>query len=391
LGVRAVARWISIVLTVAAAACAALVVVPAPLKGLAFLAILVDEKTFVVAGAALLAAALAGLSRCRPWIVVQTALALVIIGVSALPPVRALRLATQRKVTLDLPRYLRASVDDGAPHPARTVVYATVDGQPLALDVYLPTTQSTRRAAGFPAVIVVHGGGWSADDKGGAPLASAWLAARGFAVFDIQYRIAPQPNWRTATGDVKCAIGWVKRHARHTDVDVDSERVTLLGRSAGAHLALLAAYTPDDPALPPSCEAGDTRVASVISYYGPTDLTWAYAHPSNPRVFDVSQRLGNFMGGAPATLADRYHAMSPTDRATASSPPTLLIQGGHDQFVRPVQAELLAARLRALNVRHEVLVIPYAEHGFDFISGGLAAQLAESAVMQFLSRDRRDP
>ena len=44
----------------------------------------------------------------------------------------------------------------------------------------------------------------------------------GFAVFDIQYRLAPQPNWRTATGDVKCAIGWVKRHARETGVDVDA-------------------------------------------------------------------------------------------------------------------------------------------------------------------------
>jgi acetyl esterase/lipase len=382
----AVARWSSIVLTLAAAACAALVIVPAPMKRVAFLTIFVDEKTFVLAGVALLAALLARWSGARAWIVVQAVLAIAIVVVAAVPPAQAMRLAIRDHVALDFPAYFGARVDDGTPQPSQTLVYATVDGHPLALDVYRPSGVAAGKRV--PAVIIVHGGGWSADDKGGAPLASARLAAQGFAVFDIQYRIEPQPNWRTATGDVKCAIGWVKRHALHAGVDVDPARVSLLGRSAGAHLVLLAAYTPDDPALPPSCDAGDTHVASVISIYGPTDLAYAWAHPTNPRVFDTHVRLGNFMGGSPAELPERYRLMSPTSRATASAPPTLLIQGGQDQFVSVAHAGLLATRLEQLGVPHRVLIVPYAQHGFDFISGGLGAQLAENATLRFLRGER---
>jgi acetyl esterase/lipase len=386
--VQALARWLSILLTIAAAAGATLVLVPAPVKRVAFLAILVDEKTFVLMGAALLAALLARLAGSRPWIVAQALLALAILAVSLVPPVQAIRLAVRRHVALDFPRYFTAPIDDGAAHPSQTIVYANVEGQPLALDVYRPTAAAMPAGARVPAVIVVHGGGWSADDKGGAPRASAWLAAQGYAVFDIQYRIAPQPNWRTATGDVKCAIGWVKRHAHEAGVDVDPERVALLGRSAGGHLALLAAYAPDDPALPPSCEAGDTRVASVISFYGPTDLAWGYEHPTNPRVFDTPVRLGNFLGGTPSNMPERYALMSPTARVARGAPRTLLLHGGHDQFVSVAHVERLATRLRALEVPHEVLVIPYAQHAFDFISGGLGGQLAEHAMLTFLRGGR---
>jgi acetyl esterase/lipase len=380
--VRALARLVSILLTLAAALAAALVVVPPPAKQIALLTIFVDEKTFVLIAAALVAAALARAAGSRPWIVAQAALALAIVLVSLVPPAQALRIAARRHIAIDFARYFTAPVDDGAAHPSQMLVYAHVDGQALALDVYRPTAPAGTRA---PAVIVVHGGGWSADDKGGAPLMSARLAAHGYAVFDVQYRIAPQPNWRTAIGDVKCAIGWVKRHARDAGVDVDPARVTLLGRSAGGHLVLLAAYGADDPALPPSCDAGDTHVASVISYYGPTDLAWGWAHPTNPRVFDVVRRLGNYVGGTPATEGARFRLLSPINHVSAASPPTLLIQGGSDAFVSAPHAQMLAERLAAAGVPHDVLLVPYAQHAFDFISGGLGEQLAEQTVLRFLS------
>src|SRR3712207_8377221 len=79
-------------------------------------------------------------------------------------------------------------------------------------------------------------------------------------------RLAPQPNWQTATADVKCAIGWLKRNA--VQYGVDPHRIALLGRSAGGHLALLAAYTSDEAALPPR-DRKSTRLNSShanISY-----------------------------------------------------------------------------------------------------------------------------
>jgi acetyl esterase/lipase len=378
-----VALWVSVLVTFTAAIIAALVVLPPPTKLASYLAVFFDENTLILVAGVIAAALLARVSGSHGWKLVQGLLALWIVGVALVPPIQALRVAVKNHVAIDFSRYVHAPLDDGPPAKAETVVYATVDGTPLSLDVYRPRTL-TGPDARHPAILVLHEGGWSAGDKGSAPHMSEWLAAHGWAVFDAQYRIKPQPNWKTAIGDVKCAIGWVKRRARDIGIDVDPNRVTLLGRSAGGHLSMLAAYDPDDPALPPSCEAGDTRVASVISYYGPTDLAWGWAHTPNPRVFDMRHRVENYLGATPAAEPQRYRLMSPINHVTPASPPTLLVHGAGDNYV-PVENTLFMDRqLTIAGVRHEVLIIPYAEHAFDFIFGGLGEQLAEHAILRFL-------
>jgi acetyl esterase/lipase len=381
--VRSVARWLSAALTVIAAAGAALVVLPPFNKLATYLAIFVDENTPVLVSIVLIGALFARLTQSRMVMVGQALAGLVIVAVALLPPLQALRVAVQRHVAIDFKRYMTAPVDEGRPPGLESVVFATVDGKPLSMDVYRPKSLADPEAR-YPAIIVFHEGGWSAGDKGSAPHMSAWLAAHGWAVFDAQYRLAPQPNWKTSIGDVKCAIGWVKRHARNVGIEVDPDHVTLLGRSAGGHLSMLAAYAPDHPEMPPSCDAGDTRVRSVISYYAPTDLAWGWANNTNPRVFDMRQRVSNYIGGSPAQFPERYALLNPMTHATRESPPTLLIHGGGDSYVPLAHTELMAARLMAVGAKHEVLVIPYAEHSFDFMFGGLGEQLAEHAVMQFL-------
>jgi acetyl esterase/lipase len=379
---------LSFLLTVAAALAALLVVAPSPNQKLAFLAIAVDEKSFLVLGAALTGAALAW-SAAGPgrWIAPASSMVLAAfaVGVAMIPPLQALGLARERHVSLELGRYLRGSFDIRPARPHQTLVYATVDGRPLALDVYRPPAAS----GPVPAVIVIHGGGWSSGDKGETPQQSERLAAQGYAVFDIQYRLAPQPNWQSAVGDVKCAIGWVKQHARDAGIEVDPDRVTLLGRSAGGHLALLAAYAPTDPALPPSCPAADTRVESVIAFYAPTDMAWGYEHPTNPSVYASSQKLRGFLGGPPSTAAEAYQTCTIGNHVTAKVPRTLLIHGNQDQFVSPAHVHFLAPKLKAAGVIHDVVIIPYGQHGFDYVVGGLGNQIAESAVLRFLAAARR--
>jgi acetyl esterase/lipase len=307
------------------------------------------------------------------------------IALGLIPLVQARQVAQARGVPLDLKRYLHAQLDtEGPGHPDRTVPYATVDGgRVLSLDVYLP---SPRPATPSRPLVVVHGGFWSAGQRGEASLASRALADRGLTVFDVEYRLAPQPNWQTALGDVKCAVGWVKQHATTDDWNVDPRKVALLGRSAGAHLALMAAYTATADDLPASCpSAVDISVESVIALYGQTDLTWAYAHPANLRVANSPEKLRAFLGDAPEREPQRYRAMSPTERVTATAPRTLLAQGGRDQFVAPDQIDRLAARLAALGVPHETLVIPYAQHAFDFVPGSFSSQILEATLHRFLS------
>jgi dipeptidyl aminopeptidase/acylaminoacyl peptidase len=95
--------------------------------------------------------------------------------------------------------------------------------------------------------------------------------------------------------------------------------------------------------------------------------------------------MSQYVGATPATEPERYRLLSPIERATAAAPPTLLIHGGRDAFVPADQSARLARKLAALGVPHDLLVVPYAQHAFDFVSGGLGQQLAEAAILRFLT------
>src|SRR5690349_16818067 len=130
---------LSLVLTGAAALAALVVVVPAPTRSLAFLAVVVGEKTFLIIAAALVGGVVAYLNttpghRVGPG--VALVLATFAAGIGVLLPAQGLLLAHERGVRLDLRRYLASPVDIGKARPARTETFATVDGKALGVDVY---------------------------------------------------------------------------------------------------------------------------------------------------------------------------------------------------------------------------------------------------------------
>ncbi|HZG51212.1 MAG TPA: alpha/beta hydrolase [Pyrinomonadaceae bacterium] len=301
-------------------------------------------------------------------------------GLSLIPPLDAWRVARANDLRLSLRQYLFGSPENHNARAERTTeTFATVAGQTLKLDAYLAPAKETRLRA---AVIVVHGGSWNAGERSDYPAWNEWLAQQGYAVFDIDYRLAPQPNWQAATGDVKCAVGWVKANAAR--FAVDPARVALLGRSAGGHLALLAAYSTGETALPPSCDAPDASVRAVVSLYAPADLKWGYEHPANPRVFDGTGKIRNFVGGTPASASEAMRLASATTHVKSQSPPTLLFHGGRDQLVSDHHMTLLADRLAQSRVSHRALRLPYAQHAFDYNFNGWGSQLARPLILNFL-------
>ena len=384
---RTLLRLLGLLLAAGAAGGGALIVLPAPNQALALAAIVASERSAFLVAAAVIALGIGLVLRGigSPFLAAVTGLlAIAAIPLAVIPLVQARQVAQARDVRLDLPRYLRARIDSEGPgRPDRTVAYATLDdGRVLSLDVYLPPQRPP--APGRP-LLVVHGGFWAAGQRGEATLASRRLADLGFTVFDVEYRLSPQPNWATSLADVKCAVGWVKQHAATADWNVDPKRVALLGRSAGGHLALMAAYTAGQSDLPPSCAAGDTSVEAVIALYAPTDLAWAYDHPANLHAADSPARLRAFLGDAPTREPDRYRALSPSERVTAGAPRTLLVQGGRDQFVNPDQTDRMRGSLALAGVPHDSLFIPYAQHAFDFVPGSFSSQILEATLLRFLN------
>ena len=322
------------------------------------------------------------------------ALSLVTVVCAAVPVVEAYRVAAHRGVRLSWSRYLFGAEQADASvmiDVQRDVEFAIPDGHPLRLDVYQPHDSIPREPLAnaasrplSPAVIVIHGGYWSRGDKSDFASYDRWLAAGGRVVFDVEYRLANSAQrFPAQIMDIKCAVVWVKNHA--AQYHVDPARLALLGRSAGGQLALLAAYTANEPTLQPgSCSAQDTSVRAVISFYGPTDLAWDYTNPGRPDVIDTPHVLENYLGGSPNSAPEVYASASPTEHVSAQSPPTLFLHGGHDQLVRAENVERIMPKLEAAGVEVTYVYLPWANHGFDYNFNGWSSQIAQAEIDKFL-------
>lgn len=322
----------------------------------------------------------------------------VIIGITAFiisiyPLFSVVATAREQNVSLSARRYFNGLRKENGSSKDNTknfttYTFAQIDGKDLRLDVYSPTANT---AANGASLIVVHGGSWSGGERSDFPQWNQMFAAEGYTVFDVDYRLA-QPNYLTATGDVKCAVKWVKENA--VKFKISPDRIALLGRSAGAHLALLAAYSAGDARLPASYleTSASENVRAVVSIYAPTDLLWAYDNPANQRVIDGPATLSRFLGGSPHEsdeMRERYILASPVSHVARNTPPTLLIHGGQDQLVRLENMNLLADKLKQAGAPHKTLFIPYAQHGFDYNFNGWGAQISETVILNFLSENTK--
>jgi acetyl esterase/lipase len=200
---------------------------------------------------------------------------------------------------------------------------------------------------------------------------NAYLAGRDYVVAAINYRFAAKWPFPEGRDDVLSAIAYLKVYG--AQFGLDPTRLVLIGRSAGAQLALLAAYTANEPAI-----------RGAISLYGPSDMRLEYEKPGWGGTIDTHHALESYLGGPPAKADDRYFAASPINFVTASSPTTLLIHGERDGIVSIDQSVQLDTRLQEAGVKHLLIRLPWATHGCDKSFGGPCGQVATYAVERFL-------
>ena len=194
------------------------------------------------------------------------------------------------------------------------------------------------------AYVFLHGSAWAIGDKD--MLTRPFfrhLAAQGHTVMDIAYRLLPEVDIYGMVGDAKRAVAWMKANA--DSYGVDSEKIVLGGGSAGAHIALLAGYTPEHPELTPEeLKQADLSVCGMLTYYPPTDLVGGSkrynnerkppvplgtkADPKNPMLY--AGRLDILLGGYPEDVPDMYRLACPTTHVHPGSPPTLSLRGDRD-------------------------------------------------------------
>jgi acetyl esterase/lipase len=225
-----------------------------------------------------------------------------------------------------------------------------------------------------PVVVVIYGGAWRGGDPTQGENVSKALASRGFAVAAIDYRHAPRAPFPAQLDDVNLSLGMLRDSAAAWGLD--AERMALLGRSSGGHLAELSAYSPTRYPL-----------KAVVALYAPYDLVEGYRDLPRPDPIDVRHVLRGFIGGTPDERLRAYRAASPSSYVMPGLPPTLLIFGGHDHLVKPEFNRAAAAALRAARVPVVSVEVPWAEHGFDMGPAGLGSQLAFGVIVEFLERE----
>lgn len=310
--------------------------------------------------------------------------------ISLYPLLSSLKVVKENNVSLSLTEYFSGLKFAKSPENSFTTrTFANIDGKDLKMDIYAPQIVNENNGA---AIISVHGGGWNARTRNDFPQWNEWFAANGYTVFDIDYRLAPQPNYLTATADVKCAILWIKEHAG--EFNISSDRIVIFGRSAGAHLSLLAAYSAGNKDLPSGCEPSNEteNVRAVVSVYAPVEMFWAFDNPANQRVLDGPKTLSDFLGGDPHSsveIKNRYTLATPTAHISPETPPTLLIHGGKDQLVREENMRFADEKLTENNVAHKTIFIPYAQHGFDYNIHGIGSQIIKPVMLDFLKENTK--
>jgi len=261
----------------------------------------------------------------------------------------------------------------GAPKiPYNTYTYVRYGDTALTLDFYpaQPAAPAPR-----PCILIIHGGSWSGGDAEQLPELNSVLAFRGYNVAAINYRLAPRYRNPAPVDDVSAALAYLRLHAG--TLDIDTNRFVLLGRSAGAQIALLAAYT-----LAP--ETTGKGIKGVISYYGPADMVWGYSIPTSPLIMNSRKVMSDYLGGPYEKVPANYAASSPIEFVSAHSVPTLLIHGKNDVLVAYEHSTRLSKKLRQYNIPHFLLTLPWATHGCDYTLNGPAGQLSAYGVETFL-------
>ena len=246
-------------------------------------------------------------------------------------------------------------------------------GRTEMLDLYLPQKKTSKPR---PGIVWIHGGGWQGGTKRGTREVSVSqaLAENGYVVASIDYALATmeRPTWPLALLDCKNAVRFLRANAEK--YEIDPEHIAVMGGSAGGHLALMVAFTGDDPELSPATPypGVSDRVSAVANFYGITNLLTRQRvsqdgtptgkpHPGSSRKFTgLSLPEGEAV----------WKAASPVYRVKKGVPPVFITHGKRDATVDYPQAQELAAALEKAKIPHELILLENAGHTYTLTHWG---------------------
>ena len=234
------------------------------------------------------------------------------------------------------------------------IVYETTNGYENRLDLYLPRTGD----GPFPTLVFTHGGGWVGGSKESTVLQIVPYLARGFAVVNVEYRLARYSLAPAAIADCRCALRWVYANAKQ--YKFDTSKIVTTGGSAGGHLSLTTGTMPKSAGFDYECTSGspDTEldVAAVVNWYGITDVEDLLAGP-NQKSYAV-----RWLGSLP-NREEVARRASPIHYVRKGLPPILTVHGDADPTVPYRHAVDYHQALDQHGVANELVTVPGGKHG----------------------------
>lgn len=224
------------------------------------------------------------------------------------------------------------------------------------VDLKLDLARPAEGKGPFPALVFIHGGGWSSGSRMQYFSAIEQAANRGYVAVTIEHRLTSETEngkakylFPAQIYDVKCAVRWLRANAKR--YKIDSDHIGALGWSSGGHLALLLGLTePSDELEGSSGNLGySSGVQAVVSFAGFfPDLSSA---PSVAAFY-----IERLLGGTPIEIPKQYKMASPITYVRKNSPPVLSINGDHDGYIPLEQAERLDAKMKEVGAPHTLIV-----------------------------------
>ncbi len=238
----------------------------------------------------------------------------------------------------------------------KDIEYKNINGKSLQLNIYKPKNC----AKSSPILVFIHGGGWRSGQRTDYSVYTVAFAKKGYITATVSYRLLKDSPYPACAEDITDAVQWFYTHGDQYGYDPD--RIALIGGSAGAHLALLAAYEWKKPhALNDTVTVplAPHRIKAVVDIYGPIDLTTEYAR---------SQSLvTTFIAHSYQEAPELYREASPIQYLDKNDPPTMILHGTSDNLVPISQSDLLKARMDSLGVPNVYYKVPLWPHAMDVV------------------------
>ncbi|MFY7898842.1 MAG: alpha/beta hydrolase fold domain-containing protein [Chitinophagaceae bacterium] len=219
------------------------------------------------------------------------------------------------------------------------------------MDVYLPANRSV---AATKVIVLIHGGFWTSGDKYdfNEVVNQMKVQLTDYAIVNINYQLATLSGtniWPTQINDVNAAFNFIQ--SKSNEYAINTNKMVVLGASAGAQLALLKSYQHNI----------DKKIKAVIDLFGPTDFIGLYNNPSDP---NYPALLNIFLSGTPTSNNIGYRNASPLYSVNSSVPATIIFHGTADNVVPIRQSDSLNNRLISAGVTKQYVTYAGEGHGW---------------------------